>query len=369
MKKTVRRWAQAAVVVALAAMLSGCWDQLPYTSRACVLAIVIRRLAPQRWAWTFVFPNPNVTVSSISQIAPANQLYSVTVVAPTMAQAFERAQAKLARDLYLGQIELVIWSSAIRSQSLWHFLCAYNRQGMTPKTVFTLVEPNPLATQVPVTPQETIPSLYLTKYFDCHSCQTIFLSRQMWQVWDNFLTPGISAVVPYAHRAQAVNQIAVYARGDHPPVIFSRDETKGWAYLTGRVEHDMIGYNTPDGPITVTDIHEMVKTQVALVHHGAVVHTTVDLVGNLDQWPSAATVTAPELNQVSRRVERIVLGWCLEALRRADQTHTDPFGYNRMLVFRHREWINVMHPGQWEWVPIWAHVTVVLHIRRTGVSG
>jgi len=358
------------LVVLLLVLFSttGCWDELPYTSRAAALALVIVAKKAGDWSWSFYFPNPTVTVSSISQIQPPKEFYAVTVTAPSLASAYQRIQQSLSRDLYLGQAELIILSQNIRSRPLMNFLAAYNREGVTPKTAYVVVGPPSLTKTLPVSPQEVIPSIYLTRFFDCRDCQTVYLSREVWQIWDDYMTPGISPTIPYATAPQTISRLAVYP-SHGLPVIFTRRETKGWGFLTGRVMKETLTLHLPQGLVTLTEIHGKPKISVADGGDAVRVHATLPLVANLEQWPESAPLSPEAVQSISRAAEKEILGWCLEAIQRANRTHTDPFGFNRKLVFSHQEVVDVDHPEAWRYLPIDATVTVRLTIRRTGVSG
>ncbi|MDA8192814.1 MAG: spore gernimation protein GerC [Thermaerobacter sp.] len=353
----------------LACGLSGCWDQLTFTSRASALLITIAASARAgEWRWRFYFPNPTVTVSSLTQIKPKDQFYQVAVTADSLAQAYAKVQQRLARDLYLGQLQVIVWSSRIPVPTLASLLDAYNREGTVPKTAYMLLARPPLAQKVAVTPQEVIPSVYLTSYFDCQVCQPEYFARTVWQTWDDLVTPGISPIVPYMESPAEVAQIGVLGTAG-PPILFSRRQTEGYAYLTGKVGKETLSLAEPGGRVTLTHVRETpVKTRVTLGRHAINVRARIEVSATLGQWPRSQPLTPRTVRTTEQAAARVVLGKCLAAIAEANRTHTDPFGYGRTILFMHPS------PQAWpisaDWLnyPIAAQVAVRVWVKGSGVS-
>lgn len=343
-------------------VLGGCWDSEPDTDRASALMLTVSQATPKKWQWRFYFPNPTVTVSSLTQLKPSNQFYTMGVTASSLDRAYTKVQQRLARDLYLGQLEVMILSTKLTRPEVLSLLNAYNREGLTPKTAYVLLGAPPVNKLALVTPQESIPSVYWESYFECHQCQPEYLARPEWKVWDDMVTPGVSAVVPYGTEAYEMTQIAVYPQTG-PPVIYSRRATEGWAYLKGRVDKETIALNTPWGRIGLANIHGAAHNQVWQGNGHINVSTRINLSVTLAEWGSSVEMTPSMLKQIDMLGERKVLARCLLAIREANKTHTDPFGYGRTLWFQHQA-PEILASGGWE--PISSRVTVVLQIRSAG---
>lgn len=343
-------------------MLGGCWDSEPDTDRASALVLTVSQASPKEWHWTFYFPNPTVTVSSLSQLKPSNQFYTMGVTASSLDRAYTRVQQKLARDLYLGQLEVIILSSKLTKPEMLRLLNAYNREGVTPKTVYILVGTPPVNDLALVTPQESIPSVYWESYFECHQCQPEYLGHPEWKVWDDMVTPGVSPVVPYGTKAYEMTKIAVYP-GKGRPIIYSTQATEGWAYLKGQVAKETLAFETPWGRITLANVHGTAHNQVRPGNGTIDVSTDIHLSVTLAEWGSSVELTPSILKQIEILGERAVLSRCLLSIGEANRTHTDPFGYGRSLWFQHQAPEKLARGG---WEPISSQVTVTLQIRSAG---
>jgi spore germination protein KC len=363
---SVVRWMVAALLLCVA--LTGCWDEFSFPDRASALMIGLTYARqPDQWAWSFYFPNPTVTVSSLAQISTKDQTYTVTVHGPTLAAAYAKVHEHLARDLYLGQLEAVVWSDDMPSREVRAFVEAYNREGLTPKTVFVATAPKPLARVMAPNPQVVMPFVYLPRYFSCQACQATILTERLWQVWDAFETPGVSPVVPYVTGTQTVNRIAVYPL-QGPPVLFTREETLGWGYLAERVGNETVTVHIHHGLAGLTRLHGTVEDRVSLGGGRLIVHVDVKLLGEVAQWPGSGPITPADLHRLETAGAHVVLRQCLAAIRRAQATHTDPFGYARLYLFQHPTAANEMPPGRWTELPYTVHLRVNLLLQETGVS-
>jgi hypothetical protein len=365
-RSSVVRWVVAALLIG--ATLTGCWDEFSFPDRASALMIGITYAPqPSRWAWSFYFPNPTVTVSSLAQISTKDQTYSVTVHGPTLAAAFAKVHQHLARDLYLGQLEAVVWSDDMPAGEVRSFVEAYNREGLTPKTVFVATAAKPLDKAMAPNPQVVMPFVYLPRYFSCQACQATILTERLWQVWDAFETPGISPVVPYVTGSQTVNRIAVYPLHG-PPVLFTPEETLGWGYLAERVGKETVTVHIHQGLASLTRLHGTVEDHVTLRGGRLDVHVVVKLLGEVAQWPSSGRLTTAALHQLETAGARVVLQECLAAIRQGQRTHTDPFGYARLYLFQHPTAGSDLPPARWTELPYIVHLRVNLLLQETGVS-
>lgn len=343
--------------------IAGCWDDEPDTLRASALILMVSHKAGEKsWNWRFYFPNPTVTVSSLSQIKPEDEFYTISVKAPSMEQAYTKAQQHLARDLYLGQLEIVIVSDDLSTEDLTSFLNAYNREGTLPKTAYILVASSPLSKMSIVSPQVPIPAVYWESYFDCKDCQPEILARPIWKVWDDMITPEVSPAMPYASSSHKISQMAVYRR-QGPPVIFSRPETLGWAYLMGKVEKESLNIRSPMGKITLGRIRGTVRSRVEAIRTHLRVFVQIHLTSDVAQWESSAPMTTDTLAHIETLAERRILSECVAAIDEADKTHTDPFGYGRRLSFE-QDGPPSMAVVHWEHID--AQVTVTMQIRTSG---
>lgn len=335
-------------------------------NRASALALAVTKAAPHELRFTFYFPNPTVTVSSISNIATEHEFYTSTAIAPALGLAFRQVQSQITRDLYLGQLEDIMISSDLTTQDLAGLINAYNRIGVVPKMVYLVGTLNRRAS-LPVNLQEPVPTVYFTKYFDCRSCQPVFLARREWKVWDDFETPGVSPVIPFGVSPTQIDRLLVYPHRGRP-VLMTRAETLGWGLLTNHVVKDTLGIHVPGGQIVVNNVTDVAVSHMAVVHGRLVVSARIRAIGDIAGWPETVPLTTATLKRAERRTEAAIIRDCLEAVDFANRTHTDPFGFTRDYLFRHPTQDLRYEKSRGMIWPITLTVTVTAHIPITGVT-
>ncbi|MDA8200334.1 MAG: hypothetical protein M0Z54_13075 [Thermaerobacter sp.] len=361
------RWAAVAALLLSLTLLAGCWDQKGISDRAAALMVSIAWNPSGRSDWTFYFPNPTVTVNSQSQIKSTQQLYTVAVAADSWAGAERAAQRLLDRHLYLGQLKVLLWSSNLPADAAATLVDAYNRQGISSKVTYVGVAQAPsLPHLLQASPQEVVPRLKWQHVFSCAPCEAIQLSEPFWHVWDDVHTPGMSPVAPYITSSGALSQIAVYGhRG--PPVIFTPQQTLGWALLTSRVTREVLTLSRGGERYAVTGVHGRATTRVAWTGGPLQVDVHVAMSGALAQAPYGTAGRPADIRAIETTAARLLLADCEAAVREANARHVDPFGYARSLLFAHPEWVH--HPGL-AWPALSSHVafTVSFNLTTPGVT-
>jgi hypothetical protein len=356
--------------MAAAVTLSGCWDQVPLTDRAIVLAIVLdsRASGPDRLQWTFYFPNPNVTVTNLLAVKPSEQLYKVTVLAPNFASAYSNAEEHLARRLYLGHVGLLLLSTNVPTESVARFIEAYTRTGLTPNTAYVAVaRSSDLGKLMKSTPEVVMPEIYWIKLFRCSTCQSENLTTHVWEAWDAFETPGTSPTIPYETDDRTTGRIAVYPR-QGGPVVFDKQATMGWAYLTGRVVHEAYDLRVDGKVMAISQLVAHVTSHVSLSGHHLVVAAHVQAKAVIAETPLDQLVTHRLIHSFQRAVSRTILADCLAALNSASRSHTDPFAFARRYFVHAGYRAGHRPPPSWATLPLEVDVTVTTRIVGAGTA-
>jgi hypothetical protein len=362
------RLATAAAVLLGLVLLAGCWDQLGISDRATALMVSVAWHPSRRSDWTFYFPNPTVTVNSQSQIKSTQQLYTVAVAADSWASAERAAQRLLDRHLYLGQLQVILWSSNLPAQAVTTLVDAYNRQGITSKVAYLgVARASSLPDLLQASPQEVVPRLKWQHIFSCGPCEAIHLSETFWHVWDDVHTPGMSPVVPYITTTGALGHIAVYGR-QGPAVIFTRRQTLGWALLTSRVTREVLSLSRGTAHYALTSVHGHATTHVAWSGGRLSVQAHVVMRGALAQAPYGTAGRPSEIRAIETATARMLLADCQAAVRQANAQHVDPFGYARTLLFEHPQWVDHPPGGGWSSVPSHVAFTVSFNLTTPGVT-
>jgi spore germination protein KC len=362
-------WAIGAMAVLLVAGgCTGCWDQLPFYERALALAITVSPTKTRSdWHYTFVFANPAVTISSLGQMSSADQLFAVSVKAPTLSQAVGRADKRLSRQVYIGQLQDLVWSAKMPSSAAYDLILAYNRHGLTAKTVFVAVTAGQPQDAVKPTLQEVVPDMFLTKYFSCRGCQPVTLSEKEWELWITMETPGVSPVVPIMSGPNTVDEVTVYPNKGEP-VTFTPEETRGWGFLLGRVHNAALGFGMPEGRIAVDRIEATVANHISWTPTGLAVRAEVRAQGMVAEWPPTMPLTPQRIRKLETLAARKILHESLAAVRRAQTTHTDPFGYWRDYLYQHPSLMGQKTVAEWDQMPYHVHVSVTMSLIETGVN-
>lgn len=356
------------VLASLLSLTTGCWDQLPFPDRAEALVLTADPVhGGKSWDWSFYFPNPAVTVSSLTQLSSSSQVFVLTEKSPTLAEAYRKIDGRLSRQLYIGQIQDLLWPARAPLSALREFINAYNREGLSAKTAFVAATTAPLSSFVKPTPQEVIPDIFITRLFGCTACQPVLLSEQVWQYWDALQQPGISPVVPTMSGPETLNEITFYP-SQGGPVTYTPSETRGWGYLTGRVQRLSMGLSSPEGPLGLTHIRGMVSNRLQWDGTRLVVDAHIRLSGILAEHPLGLAIDPTRLRTVEEEASRQILQECLDAVRRAQQAGADPFGYARDYLYEHPGVRSQLTKTEWNRLPYTVHVSVSLMLTETGLN-
>lgn len=352
-------------------LVGGCGDAHPIEYRAIVIAVGI---APGhnrgQDQWTFVEPNVTVTASSVSNIKPSNQYYSITVQAPTWPAALAAAEDHSSRDLYFGQLESVVWSDHLDGQTVSNLMQALNQDGLIPKTFWVATVPGSVSKLLTVaTPQEVVPRYFLSAFFSCTTCHPINWTVPGWRWWSRRLTPGVNPIVPLVTASPSGLSISTFAvfRAKGPALVAPHAIVNGFAYLTNRTVK-AVWVGTVDGQrLTVSKIQGHAATQVSVnrgVINARVLITVHGMLGVLPLGSSASFWLA----KADTAVAQSIAHQCLTTVKWADATHTDPFGYGRNALYSEPGQESSLSPGRSFWRPFDVHVVVKARLRTAGTQ-
>jgi hypothetical protein len=284
------------------------------------------------YTWTFFMPNPSVTTGSLVNLSTQEQYYERTVRAPSLSEALDDAQFETTRHVSEGSLEDIVLASTLTAPQVVQVIHSYNRLGSWPETAYVVVV-NPGRQPFPISTHQPVPDVYYTRYFECRHCQPLDLSRREWKIWDDYVTPGVSTVIPYANDRRNPSQLAVYTRSK--VVFLSPSQTVGWAILTNHVSSLAIGVKTPMGRVVVRGVRT--RTRVTVRKAGGSLHAAVrvSIVGNLVQWPMGRRMTPKDVREIDAAVSHHVLDVCRSTINAGDRFGIDPVGFGRKYFFGH----------------------------------
>lgn len=350
----------------LSLTLSGCWDQVGIAQRETVVILTVAPASAHEFRWTFYFPNPTATTSTLFNVSSQQQLYKASAIAPSLDQAVKAIAVHQARRVYLGQLEDMIVSRNIDAQSLATIVDAYTQRGILPNSAYVVAQPSS-DTAPPVTLQDPLPTTYLTQYFNCRTCSPVYLGQEEWQVWNALGTPGVSPVIPFSASPQSIDQLLVYPPSG-PPQVLNRTGTVGWGFLTNHTLRDMADIQTPQGQVVVNRLHSHATPQISLNQGKIMVSVKIRVTGAIAQSPPGSMLTPEELTWLESQTSRRIVDRCLTAVDFAQRTHTDPFGWERHYLFAHYR-INREYQNRRGMIwPLEVQVSVTTRIGGTGVT-
>ncbi len=365
-----QRWAWRLRVATTACLVScglaGCWDEIALASRAPAIVVYVAASKKPDLRWTFFFPNPTVIAGSVTNISSQEQLYTRTAIAPSLTKAKQDVEARLDRQVYLGQLQVLTFASNVTANQMTGTITEYNRHARWPTTAFVMAEP-PGKSPLPVSTHEPIPDIYYAEYYSCRTCKALDLSKTEWQVWDDTASPGVSPTMPFASQPGTANLLAVYPQVG-PPFIWSRGQTVGWAILRNHTQGLTTVADSRLGQFVVANVRTKSQVTIELHHRWLTANVRVRVNGNLEKWPRTGQLPHHQVGAMEAVLSHQVATYCQQAIQRADATKTDPFGWGRDYLFSHSP-LNIQYANDAGRVwPIEAHVQVTSRLNVVGAS-
>ncbi|MHB1610462.1 MAG: Ger(x)C family spore germination protein [Sulfobacillus sp.] len=358
-----RRWARMIGGVLLLSLgLSGCWDQRSISQRAVVIAVGVST----HHEWTFIFPNVTTTVSSLASIKSSAQFYALSTQADSWSQARVRIQREASRQISLGDLQLLVVSTALTTEQVAGIVDAINLDGTIPASFWVAASKvSPTILLLQSSPQSVVPTFYLANYFDCYGCHAAPVGVREWQWWDRNGTPGVSPYLPVfipSKNGASVRQLLVYRLHGNPRLM-PREVTQGFEYLMGRVVNGSFPVMVDKKSYTVSRIRDHVHLKVVLHRHDVGAQIQISADGIISDTPVGNTVTQSTELLVGQATAHKILERCLVAIEWANQTQTDPFGYAKQAAWVDNQTAVDISPTQLTGLPIHASIDVrgVMH--------
>jgi spore germination protein KC len=355
------------LLTALAVLLVGCGQVRAIEDRALILAVGIEPGRRNSLRWTFVVPNVTVTASSISSLTPQNQVYAVTAEAPTWGEALRAAQEELSRDVYLGQLEVLAVDRRLGRAEVARVLDAINEDGLIPKSFWFLatdVPPSQVLTLPTV--QEVVPRYFFTTYFRCRTCHAVDFATFGWEWWDRHWTPGLTPVAPLAEKAPSgleVTRIVVYRDGA-TPLVFPREASEGYAVLKGRLVKGVLAGDVAGTPVVLERVATRATESCRL--EGDAVVARVRVVAHAILATGRPAFEVEKLDRIARWAAAVLAQKASAAVRLADASRTDPFGYTYEALAADPRRMEGLGPGDRFVRRLAVHVDVTLHLDTAG---
>lgn len=193
----------AAIAVGLGA--TGCWNAIPIGHRALIQILSVDPAPGANLRWTFFQANPTALAqmgSGGGAASPgggttADQVVPIAVEAPSLGDAFRRAQDLTSRDLYLGQMQQIVLSERLTPRAV---RMAIDALAHTPEldqsqAVFAAAG-GAAATILQPDPQELFPATYLEHVTACPTCNNVSTHVSLMAAFLDTRTAWGSMLVP-----------------------------------------------------------------------------------------------------------------------------------------------------------------------------
>lgn len=362
-----QRIATSLLTVTLLGGLTGCWSNRPIDLRALVLTIGVGRGPGSELTLYFRVPTAQALTSLTSGGSGTTTASSYVLkgIGATFSSAFSAAQNLSDRDIYLGQTQMVLFSSKLSPAQFSNAIHSLLRLGPMDKTAFAAVSTQPLTKVFSFQPtQVRIPDLYFRALFSCRHCQAVNLQSTLWTVEKRTLTPDISLWLPVITAGQsgyALNQVAVY-HGDRIGLFLNSSQYRSLGYVLGRTSKAAVTLKTRWGNVGIRALKTAPRISARLVDKQLELSVHCSVSGTIDSLPAGLATPANILeleSMTSKTLSHNIQSVLLDLKRHGD----DPVGFSERLL-----WI---HPHlRAQWPVLYRHarlaVTVTTQINNVG---
>jgi spore germination protein KC len=361
----VKRLVRLGVVLLLLASLTGCWDNRSIETRDLVLTLGVAP-APHGNLAVYLQSPPPDTLTAITQAGggggggPSAPIY-VYGVGKTVDAALVRAQASTQRDLYLGQVVLVLLSSRLSARQFQVVLHTLMRLPLIHTTAYVAVTPTAMNTFMTFSPAETrLAPLYFETLFTCQQCQAVSLQEPLFELERTSITPGRTMYAPVIMplgNGYEVDRIVAYSAGSRPALTLSPAQTIDLGFVLGRTvkasEHVSLGDGARASVRAITAQTHFATTDVGGRLHIAVDTNIKGTLANLEGHRADSETVVGVEQAVASALARKMLA-VLTALQRKG---ADPAGFGEAFLWNHPEYL-----ARWHTLYRRAAITVHVHV-------
>ena len=319
--------------------LSGCGTATdPIDERALVLGIAADAAGKRGIDYTMEIPSPQ----SLSGSSGGNEFYTVSAASPSLDAAISRMENKTSRDIYLGQMHVLILALDLPPLLRDPLLAEEQRIGETDHTEWLVLANGKAARVLPPPPlQERLPAFFYSTHFDCRGCQAVDYGVPTWRAEAELASPGGTAVLPVASREDgtiAIDRVAAVRRGE-PPYVFNSAETIAVMTLRGKLGKGSFIFATPLGEAAVRSMSAKVSRQASIGADGRLhIRADVHYSGLVSRSPERVVhLTKAALAVVEQSCAQALTRRLMQAVHHAQKAGVDAFGFGEALYLNDPE--------------------------------
>ncbi|MDA8346256.1 MAG: hypothetical protein M0Z66_12340 [Thermaerobacter sp.] len=360
----MKRLLVAALLPLLA--LVGCGQATSIDTRALVVGIAVDKgQKPGELRFTFQVPSPQ-SLGGGGAGAGGNNFYYPTAKAPSLAAAISYVENRTSRDIYLGQLHIILVALDVPPQERDRLAQEEQRLGEVDHTEWVAFSKPPAAKMLQPPPsQEQLPSMFYSTHFNCRSCQSTSLGVQAWRVSREYVEPGRTATLPIVRVADGQYDIGTVAsfRSGEKPVVFNQTESSYLMLALGQMHKGVIQSQTPLGTTVVRSLGSKAKVDGGVDQHGKLhLSINLNLAGTIAQPPAKAMrITADVSRMIAQATAQTVEGGVASTIRKAQSAGVDPFRFARALYQKDPEALQALG----EWHSAFSKADVAIHVKVT----
>ncbi len=319
--------------------LSGCGRATnPIDDRALVLGVAADAAGKQGINYTMEIPSPQ----SLSGSSGGNQFYTVSAASHSFDAAISQMENKTSRDIYLGQMHVLVMALDLPSNLRDRMLAEEQRIGETDHTEWLVLADGQAARVLQPPPlQERLPAFFYSTHFDCRGCQAVDYGVPAWRAEADLASPGGTAVLPVARVEDgsiAIDRVAAVQPGQ-PPHVFDQAETVGVMTLRGKLTKGSFIFPTPFGNAAVRSMRAKVSRQVSIGPGGRLhIRVHVRYSGLVSQSPDRVVhLTRAALSVVERSCAQALTRRLMLVVHHAQKAGVDAFQFAQAIYLKDPE--------------------------------
>ena len=335
--------ARRLIALALAVLpLAGCGIGAgikPIDDRALVLGVAADKAAQGKIKYSLEIPSPQ---SLSGSSGGGNQFYTVQAVAPSFDGAISQMENETSRDIYLGQMHVLILGADLPPLLRDRLIAEEQRLGETDHTEWFMLADGPAEKLLSPPPmQERLPAFFYSTHFNCQGCQSVDYGVPAWRVEADLASPSGVAVVPVGKASDGtidINRVAALRRG-RPPFVFTPAETESVMALRGKLGKGAFDFPTPLGHASVRSLKAKVTRNAVIASDRRLhVRVTLNYDGVVAQRPERVLHLTPGALAVIRQsCAKALTAELTATIKRAQKAGVDAFYFGQALYLANPE--------------------------------
>lgn len=385
----------AAVLIASALLVTGCWNSRELNQLAIVTAMSIDKTDDDEYALAFQVVMPAELGSSVKG-GGGGAPYSVyTVKSKTLFEGIRKASKQVPRQLFFSHIQVVILGERLAQNGIEEIFDFFERSHEVRLTSMLLVArgtaPDQLvSTLVPLTPiqaEALIGSSEFTSKIWSNS-PNIGIDDAIRKLINPGVEPSISGLRLVGNDAEAtkksslettrppyhleINGVAMFREGKLVGWL-ENDKARGYMFVINKMGSTIMNLSCQGKPdsLALEVIKSKTKTKVSMQNGRAKVKIAVMAEGNVSEVKCGVPLDdLAVLTKMEKEWGDSAISDMIGAIKRAQSLHADVFGFGEALQRQHpKQWKKV--ESQWADKFSGAEVSITFQgqILRTGMRG